>query len=199
MGLFHSAILIFDEPLCSFFFVLWGWVKQMLIPQWNISPLLKLEWDITECKIRNHPSHNSCARNGLPGKQIAEGWVMWMRGTRGALQGVLIFWCFLSCDINLIFFFCTESSWMSHISLIQVVKIPSSCSSTLSFLLFIKVVWLFHAMEKEVIHIRNQELSWLWGADRTVSTWLLQQVQDQAMTLDFYRNPHVQMPTRPNR
>lgn len=25
---------------------LWGWVKQMLIPQWNTSPLLKLEWDI---------------------------------------------------------------------------------------------------------------------------------------------------------
>lgn len=41
---------------------------------------------------------------------------------------------------------------MSHISLIPV-KIPSSCSSMLSFLLFIKVVWLFHAMGKEFIHI----------------------------------------------
>lgn len=73
--------------LLLFFFVLWGWVKQMLIPQRNISPLLQLEWDITECKIRNHhPSCNSCARNGSPGNQIAKGWEMWIRRTRGGFS-----------------------------------------------------------------------------------------------------------------
>lgn len=42
---------------------------------------------------------------------------------------------------------------MSHISLIQVVEVPSSCSSRLSFLLFIKVVSLFYDIEKVDIQI----------------------------------------------
>lgn len=42
---------------------------------------------------------------------------------------------------------------MSHISLIQVVEVPSSCSSRLSFLLFIKVVSLFCDIEKVDIQI----------------------------------------------
>lgn len=101
-----------------------------------------------ECKIRNHPSHNSCARNGLPGKQIASGWVTLMEWAQGAFQGVFTFWCFWSCDINLIFFApnqvgCYTLLWS------KLLKFPALAQADRRSCFSLRLFGLFHVTEEE--------------------------------------------------
>lgn len=139
-----------------------------------------------ECKIRNHPSHNSCARNGLPGKQIASGWVTLMEWARGAFQGVFTFWCFWSCDINLIFFApnqvgCYTLLWS------KLLKFPALAQADRRSCFSLRLFGLFHVTEKESGYSDHG----FPGREQQMGSYL-KQVRGRVVTLwIFYRSPRV--------